>query len=66
MGLLQYLTPVLQLLCGVVVLGERMPAARWVGFALVWAALAVLTVDSLQRRARAGPARSVPAEPVPA
>ncbi|GAB3272677.1 EamA family transporter RarD [Kineosporia babensis] len=55
MGLLQYLTPVLQFLCGVVVLGEHMPTARWVGFGLVWLALVVLTADSLYtaRRQRA-------------
>jgi chloramphenicol-sensitive protein RarD len=55
-GLLQYLTPVLQLLCGVLLLDERVPATRWIGFALVWTALAVLTADSLRasrRRARA-------------
>ncbi len=48
MGLLQYLTPVLQFLCGVVVLDEHMPASRWAGFGLVWLALVVLTVDSLR------------------
>jgi chloramphenicol-sensitive protein RarD len=54
MGLLQYLTPVLQLLAGVTLLGEHMPPSRWVGFGLVWVALAVLTVDSMRssRRAR--------------
>jgi chloramphenicol-sensitive protein RarD len=52
MGLLQYLTPVLQLLCGVLVLGEHMAASRWAGFALVWAALAILTVDSLRAARR--------------
>ncbi len=46
-GLLQFVTPVLQLLCGVVLLGERMPTSRWVGFAIVWAALIVLSVDTL-------------------
>ncbi|MGB3762821.1 MAG: EamA family transporter RarD [Ornithinimicrobium sp.] len=45
-GLLQFITPVLQLLCAVVLLGESMPSSRWVGFALVWVALAVLTLDS--------------------
>jgi chloramphenicol-sensitive protein RarD len=53
-GLMQYLTPVLQLMCGVLILGETMPPSRWIGFGLVWLALAVLTVDSLGRaRARA-------------
>ena len=49
-GLLQYLTPTLQLLIGVAVLGEPMPPARWVGFGLVWLALAVLTVAALLAR----------------
>ncbi len=46
-GLLQFVTPVLQLLCGVLLLGEEMSQARWVGFGIVWLALALLTVDSL-------------------
>lgn len=54
LGLLQYLTPTMQLLCGVVVLGEAMPTERLVGFVLVWIALIVLTVDAL-RAARLGP-----------
>lgn len=51
-GLLQYLTPTLQLLIGVLVLNEPMPAGRLVGFALVWTALLVLTVDMLARARR--------------
>ncbi len=47
-GLLQYLTPTLQLVVGVAVLGEPMPLVRWIGFGLVWLALAVLTVDMLR------------------
>jgi len=47
-GLLQYLTPTIQFAIGVLVFGEQMPAARWWGFALVWAALAVLTIDGLR------------------
>jgi len=46
LGLLQYLAPVLQFLCGVVVLGEAMSGARWAGFSLVWLALIVFTVDA--------------------
>jgi len=52
MGLLQYLTPVLQLLCGVLLLDEHMPLSRWAGFALVWSALAILTFDSLRTARR--------------
>ena len=51
-GLLQFVTPVLQLLCGVLLLDEHMSRARWVGFAIVWLALLVLTVDSLAARPR--------------
>ncbi len=45
LGMLQYLTPTLQLLCGVVVLGEDLPAERLLGFVLVWVALAALALD---------------------
>jgi len=45
MGLTQYLAPIIQFIIGIVVLHEEMPAARWIGFALVWVALIVLTVD---------------------
>ena len=53
-GLLQFMTPIMQLLCGVLLLGESMSGARWIGFALVWVALVVLTLDSLgaARRSR--------------
>jgi chloramphenicol-sensitive protein RarD len=44
-GLTQYLTPILQFLIGVLLLHESMPPARLIGFALVWIALIVLTID---------------------
>ena len=47
-GLLQFVTPVLQLLCGVLLLGESMSLSRWLGFGIVWLALALLTVDSVR------------------
>lgn len=47
LGLIQFLAPVLQFLVGVFVLKEPMPAERWVGFALVWVALIMLTVDMI-------------------
>ncbi|MGW4891384.1 EamA family transporter RarD [Kitasatospora sp. NPDC004240] len=49
LGLLQYLAPLFQFLIGVAVFHESMPPARWAGFALVWAALAVLTWDAVRR-----------------
>lgn len=53
-GLLQYITPTLQLLCGVLLFGEHMTPSRWVGFGIVWLALAVFSADALadSRRAR--------------
>jgi chloramphenicol-sensitive protein RarD len=60
LGLLQYLTPTGQLLCGVVVLHEPMPPERLAGFVLVWVALVVLCVDAVRRNRRVAPA-SVPA-----
>lgn len=58
-GLLQYLTPLMQLSVGVFVYGEPMPPARLAGFAVVWLALAVFTADLL--RHAAGTRRSIPA-----
>ncbi|ORB30418.1 EamA family transporter RarD [Mycolicibacterium parafortuitum] len=52
LGLLFYVTPAMQLTWGVVVGREPMPPMRWLGFALIWVALAVFTVDAV-RRARA-------------
>lgn len=56
LGLLQYLAPVLQFGLGVTVLHEHMTVMRWVGFGLVWVALAIFTVESIQHRRRADPA----------
>lgn len=55
-GLLQFLAPVLQFLCGVFVQHEAVPPARLAGFLFVWAALAVLTVDAV-RTSKGGAAR---------
>jgi chloramphenicol-sensitive protein RarD len=49
MGLLFYLTPAMQLTWGVLVGHEPMPPARWLGFALIWVALLVFSVDALRR-----------------
>ena len=52
LGLLQYLTPTIQFAIGLVVFDESMTTGRWIGFALVWAALAVFTVEALRHRHR--------------
>jgi chloramphenicol-sensitive protein RarD len=63
-GLLQYLTPVLQFLIGWLVGGEQMPTSRWIGFALVWGALVILTWDALRTASTARQPGVVVAEPV--
>ncbi|MEU0518895.1 EamA family transporter RarD [Streptosporangium sp. NPDC006007] len=67
MGLLQYIAPVLQFLCGVLVAHEVMPPSRWVGFAVVWLALSLFTWDSLRaaREARARRPKTPEPEPEP-
>lgn len=66
LGLLQYLTPTLQFLCGVAVFREPMPAERLAGFALVWVALVLLGLDAVRSlRSSRAPASELPA-PEPA
>lgn len=48
-GFMQYLTPTLQFLLGLLVFQEPMPAARWLGFAMVWFALSILSFDALRQ-----------------
>ena len=58
LGMLQYLTPTLQLALGVLVFHEPMPPVRLAGFGLVWCALAIFTWDGIRtvRRDRAASA----------
>ncbi|HEY4898693.1 MAG TPA: EamA family transporter RarD, partial [Candidatus Nanopelagicaceae bacterium] len=44
-GLLQYITPTVQFLIGVVIRHEVMTTGRWVGFFIVWVALIALGYD---------------------
>lgn len=52
LGLLQYLTPSMQMAWGLVVGDEAMSPARWVGFGLIWIALVVFSADGLFRLCR--------------
>ena len=52
LGTLQYIGPTLQFVLGVAVFGEVMPVDRWIGFALVWVALVIFTVDLLRAHPR--------------
>ena len=53
MGLLQYVTPVMQFAIGVLILRETTSPALLSGFALVWIALAILGFDGLRHRRQA-------------
>lgn len=53
LGLLMYITPAMAMAWGILVGGEPMSVPRWVGFALIWTALAVFSTDAVCRaRAR--------------
>lgn len=63
LGVLQYIAPSLQLMCGVVLFHESFGPALAAGFALIWAALLIYAADGLWRAhaaARAA-ARTAPA-----
>ena len=66
MGFIQYFAPLLQFIFGVAVLQEPMPLERWIGFALVWLALIVLSTEAVVQRRRAiRERRAVPLDTVP-
>lgn len=52
-GILQYISPTLQLLSGVLFLGEPFGSDRAIGFGCIWLALAVYAQDGWRRRAKA-------------
>ena len=51
-GILQYITPTLQLITGIFIFREPMPMARLIGFGLVWIALILYTYDAFRRMSR--------------
>jgi chloramphenicol-sensitive protein RarD len=59
LGLLQYLAPTIQFLLGVLLFKEAFTADRLVGFALIWAALALFAGEGLFQRGRLSPAPKV-------
>ena len=50
LGLLQYLAPTIQFLLGLLVFHESMTFVKWIGFGLVWLALAIFTGEALRGR----------------
>lgn len=57
-GLLQFMTPVVQFVFAITLLGEHMSTERWIGFAIVWVALAILVTDMLLNYRRTARLRS--------
>lgn len=64
LGLLFYINPGLQMAWGVVIGHEPMPVGRWIGFALIWLALALLAADAVRRRTPRERISTPPAEHV--
>jgi chloramphenicol-sensitive protein RarD len=58
LGILQYITPTMHLVIGVMVFDEAVSSGEWFGFILVWIALAIYTFDNART---AGTARSTAA-----
>ena len=65
-GIMQYVAPILQLAVGVLIYHEPMPAARLAGFALVWTALIIFTVDGLRNARRTAKAKRAATDPTAA
>lgn len=66
LAFLQYLAPSMSFVFGVFLLGEPMPIERLLGFAVVWIALVVLTVDTVMHANRTRrAARLARPEPTP-
>ena len=53
LGLMQFLTPILQFIMGITIFHESMTTGRWLGFIIVWLALGLFGFD-LIRHSRSG------------
>lgn len=49
-GLLQYVSPIMQFLLGVLAFGERITPERWASFGLIWTGLALFVWQSVAQR----------------
>lgn len=52
LGVLQYITPILQFGIGVFIFSEAMPTSRWIGFLFVWSALVIFSTDAYRHARR--------------
>lgn len=55
LGVMQYFTPTVIFILGITVFGDTVNLGEWVGFGLIWTALAVFSADAFRRSRR--PAR---------
>jgi chloramphenicol-sensitive protein RarD len=55
LGVIQYISPTLQFLLGLLVFQEPFSSARLVGFAVIWIALLIYTADGWRQSQRASP-----------
>jgi len=51
-GLLQFMTPVVQFIIAITIMGEHMSTFRWIGFSIVWVALIILSTDMISHYRR--------------
>lgn len=49
-GMLSYLEPILLFVLSVTLLGERLAAGEWVGYALIWSGVCVMALNGWKRR----------------
>jgi chloramphenicol-sensitive protein RarD len=61
LGMLQYIGPTIQFIVGIWLTQEAMPQLRFIGFAITWVALVILTIDALRNRRNVN--KSLVAEP---
>ncbi|MGA0944618.1 MAG: EamA family transporter RarD [Candidatus Nanopelagicales bacterium] len=55
LGILQYSTPTVIFILGITVFGDVVNTGEWIGFTLIWVALAVFSTDALRRSRQSRP-----------
>lgn len=51
-GLMQYLTPVIQMTLAVTLLGEELSPERWIGYFIIWGSVALFILDLVRKLAQ--------------
>ena len=52
LGVLQYFTPSVIFVLGITVFGDSVNTGEWIGFTLIWVALAIFSTDAMRRSGR--------------